>query len=347
MNKSDTFYDCIAELVHAGIRYAVVGNVESYPQHIGSDVDIMIYPEDIRRFHDAIWNLETPERKVVQMFQHEITAFYYILAFKSDSGTDFLQPDVCTDYYRNGTKLLSAAESLKETVDAMDETGKSKGFRILRPSREFIYYLLKKIDKGKISRDQFAHIAGCFLKDADGCRDGMGRFWRAETCGKIEKCFREGDVTGFQASIPSFRNEIHRGLKFGLVDRIKNSFRKIRRCIYPTGFIISFDADLLGRDEVVGRVVDVLSPAFRRTWIISDRISRLKTCMAKIKSTLIAGEFSVGYDLRISTEIGESAADRKTIYVAKDSGKDLLVSLIVDEAVKRLAARAAARHRSK
>ena len=79
MTKKEAFFALLDLFERERIRYALVGNTDEYPDHIGSDVDIVTDAEGLDRFHHAIWTLESSGLRVVQRFQHEITAFYYVL----------------------------------------------------------------------------------------------------------------------------------------------------------------------------------------------------------------------------------------------------------------------------
>ena len=105
MDRIALFNKLIEILDQSKISYAIVGRTESYPESIGSDVDLMIHVEDLEKFRKVIWDIEHSGSKVVQMFQHEIVAFYYIVFSFDEIERIYIQPDVCSDYYRKGRKL--------------------------------------------------------------------------------------------------------------------------------------------------------------------------------------------------------------------------------------------------
>ena len=98
MTQKDLFFKLIGILQKHNISYAITGRTEGYPNNIGSDVDIVVPISQIDRFHSAVWDFDKMEgTQVVQMFQHECVAFYYIVYCLSSDGVVCIQPDVCTD----------------------------------------------------------------------------------------------------------------------------------------------------------------------------------------------------------------------------------------------------------
>ena len=135
MTQKDLFFKLIGILQKHNISYAITGRTEGYPDNIGSDVDIVVPISQIDRFHSAVWDFDKMEgTQVVQMFQHECVAFYYIVYCISSDGVVCIQPDVCTDYYRKG-RLLLKSEYLLQGMHESEQGG----FNVLASEKEFIY----------------------------------------------------------------------------------------------------------------------------------------------------------------------------------------------------------------
>ena len=247
-------------LKHFEIPYAIVGRTEDYPENIGSDVDIMIHKEDLGKFHKAIWDIEKTGAKVVQMFQHEIVAFYYIVFAFNGTERICIQPDVCTDYYRKGRKLLSANEMLSSIREAPQG-----GFFVLSPEKEFIYYLLKKIDKQKISEEQFEHIRNSFLFSPEKSLDEARLIWCEENLSIIKDSFENNKYEYLNSCLKQLQNGIHSSKKMGFVDRLKNIILKVKRVLHPTGYVIAvMGPDGCGKTTVINQLKKDIEPAFRR-----------------------------------------------------------------------------------
>ena len=317
--KTEIFHRFVSILEAGSIRYALLGNTDAYPETIGSDVDVMIHPEDCIRFHQLIWGMEDSCTRVVQMLQHETVAFYYVVAEFGQGGVCMFQPDVCTDYYRNGVKLLSAEELLQNTVYATDETGRSKGYRVLAPEKEFIYYLLKKIDKRAIDEVQFAHLRAQFLKNPEGASAQVRRFWSDESLGFIKRAFEINDLALMQRQVRLLRHELHGLLSYSSKDAFKRFLLRIHRCLQPTGFVIQIDPGDVSADGLAKELFELLGGAFRRQQLIdlskTRRFSRLalptRVLKARICSTLVilSGEWKpwlAHVDARITTHEGRA-----------------------------------------
>ena len=265
MIKQRLFYEIIALLENNNVNYVIVGNTDNYPNEIGSDVDIVLPQRDINKFQQLVWSLENDTTRVWQMFQHEICAYYYILFDISSEGIVAIQPDICSDYYRNGKKLLSASYLLKGNRNATDANGKSKGFKTLSPAKEFIYYLLKKVDKQHISDEQFTHLHACYKQDVIGACEEINEIWSTEGLKIICKAFDNCDISLIVDNIVVLQKEIHKkkGMTFGL--RLKNSLLKIKRIWQPTGYVIAImGPDGSGKSTVLEQLKKDVAPAFRK-----------------------------------------------------------------------------------
>lgn len=298
MKKREKLFAQLIEIIGKNyIRYALLGNTDAYPEKIGSDVDIMVLPEDVGLLHSAIWHfgVKSSGTHVAQMIQHEPVAFYYVVIRLEEGSVATIQPDVCTDYYRNGRRLLSASEMLQDTEIACDSTGQPKGFHVLAPEKEFIYYLLKKIDKGALSEDQFAHLRNQFFKNPEGALALSRRFWSEQSVQVIQQAFKLNQPHLLHEQLPFLRQDLHGRFIFSISDMIKRLLLKVNRCLHPTGFVINLCGDTK-QVSVMGReIVALLGEAFRRQMIINPSelgfLNRLilpyKIVKARIFSTLV------------------------------------------------------------
>lgn len=254
------FDSVISILTSNKIPYAIVGRTELYPNQIDSDVDIMIAVNAIDIFHKAIWNIESEDTKVVQMIQHEVVAFYYVV-YKVAEGTCIcVKPDVCTDYYRKGRRLLSSAELLKTVKEAPQG-----GFSILSPEKEFIYYLLKKIDKRSLSVEQFKHIFNSYIVSPEKAMEEARAFWYDSNLKILNKAFAEEDYEYLNANLKILQKGIHKAKKMSLGDKCRNYVLKVKRICQPTGLNIAImGPDGSGKTTVIEQLKKDMGDAFRR-----------------------------------------------------------------------------------
>lgn len=261
MTQKDLFRELIGILEAHNIRYAITGRTEGYPDAIGSDVDIVVPRSHIDKFHSAIWEFDNIEgTQVIQMFQHECVAFYYIVYCVSDDGIVCIQPDVCTDYYRRGRLLLKADYLLEGSHEA--EQG---GFNVLASEKEFIYYLLKKVDKRNINESQFQHILNCYKRNTTKAIEEAERFWSGDNLHIIKEVFEMEDFKMLENNLSVLQNGIHSSHHRNFIDYIRNAKLKIRRIMNPTGLVIGvLGPDGSGKTTVMNQVKADMNHAFRR-----------------------------------------------------------------------------------
>jgi hypothetical protein len=124
------------------IEFSVLGNSTTYPEIYSGDIDLAVYQHDFDRMADVLLTFcQETGCQLVQKLQHEKTACAYVSAhLGSGCSPQLLMVDICSDYYRNGQKLLDAKELLLGRISE-----KGGVFSVPPPSVGFIYYLLKKL----------------------------------------------------------------------------------------------------------------------------------------------------------------------------------------------------------
>jgi hypothetical protein len=158
------------------VPYAVVGDVRGYAEHIGSDVDIVVAPDALGSVPERLNRfLRARGARLVQTIPHERTASSYVAAWRDDAAEPrFLQVDVCSDFVHHGRLLMTAGEILEGRAPA---TEPGVCFQLPAPAPAFIYYLLKKVDKGALDDRQGDYLASRWRADPDGVRRAIERIW--------------------------------------------------------------------------------------------------------------------------------------------------------------------------
>jgi len=207
MKKKDLFLKLIAFFSDKEIEYIIVGNTDNYPEIIESDVDIVVnniffhngldsFIRDFSDFHDLHFT---------QALCHESCAVYYTIeSVNVDGSSTFLQPDICADYLRNG-KLFIKSKTLLEDRVYQEE----KGFYIANTCKEFLYYFLKKVDKGSIDNEQFYYLSKVWKKDEIGCQKMLSRYFSPDNVFKITTCFKSLNKEELKKSINFLRENLH------------------------------------------------------------------------------------------------------------------------------------------
>ena len=256
------------------INYCIVGNTDSLPEDIPSDIDIVVDPLSIGLIDSLLFKFANNNQiYLIQILQHEQTAFYFILAWMSEKGElHFLHPDICGDYYRNGRKLISAKKILQKSVVAGYETGEPKNFPVPPPDMEFIYYLIKKIDKENLNSKHFNHITREWGKDIIGATNRIKKIWPTELANSLSRAFKEKNYSNVVDALPALKNELHTKYPIKFFDFFLELKRKIKRILFPTGLFIAFlGPDGSGKSSVIDQMTIQLAPAFRNTQYIHLR----------------------------------------------------------------------------
>ena len=102
------------------IPYCVMGRTDKFPKIIESDIDIVISGEQIAVLSKTMSDFCAMKgARIVQHIQHEQTAHYFVISLEGNfRKPEFLIPDICSDYFRNGRLFLLAEEILADRAPA-------------------------------------------------------------------------------------------------------------------------------------------------------------------------------------------------------------------------------------
>ena len=252
-----------------GIAYCVVGDARAYPEAIASDVDIVVeqkvfstVPRLVARFAREFGV------HVVQWIRHEQTASYFVLAWAGDSGgIDFLALDFCGDYYRGGRRLLAADEILAQCGPATDRRGREQGFQVPAARMQFIYYLLKKVDKRELDHAHGEYLSDLWHADPDGALSWIGRYWPdVDDAELISRAAEDNEWSLVRGLLPRLRRALRRSAPLSAAAALGELKRRVERVLRPTGMTVAvIGPDGSGKSSVIERVLADLAPAFRAT----------------------------------------------------------------------------------
>lgn len=256
-------------LEQEGIDYCVVGRTDELPDKISGDIDLVMCADGLKHIHQHMFEFcRQNNLKLVQVLEHEPSAYYFVLSWMDLAGKpQYLHPDICGDYIRGSRLFLTAGEILTSRRPALDKSGIEKGFYVPSVCKEFIYYLLKKIDKQALDAGQGEHLSEMWAQDPDGCFAEIQRFWSKDKAEMIFRAAAERNWESISKNISSFQKSLESGLPaISMKARINEMIRKWYRILSPTGFHIVFlGPDGSGKSSVIERAIPCLAPAFRRT----------------------------------------------------------------------------------
>jgi thymidylate kinase len=266
LTKAKFFLDVIQVLEQEDHKLCILHGYADYPEIISSDVDaISSYPSQIPHIF-AKHNIAS----MVQVLQHEATAFYYVLSRFEDNQLDFIALDVSTDYRRNGRVFFRGEEFLADSQPF-------KFFQVPTPELEFAYYIVKKVAKGELNADQSQRLSELFRTSPDPCHTQLMRFFPEAESKVVADAAQSGNWEPVQNQMHSLRLAMLGKVgKENLLSVFKywtgDLRRRIKRILQPTGLmIVVLGADGSGKSTVIDRVKDHLTPAFRRTQYIHLR----------------------------------------------------------------------------
>lgn len=259
------------ELSARDVTYCVVGRTDTLPDHLRSDVDVVLMPRDFARLRSLMSSVsERVNGRIVQCLRHEVVAHYYVIAIRTNDGQYlYLSLDSCSNYMRGGRLLLTAQEILVGRRKAVGSLGEEKCFFVASPPMEFIYYLLKKVDKKSLSNDQEKHLSSVFRQAPVQAQEQVGRFFGSEATTRIVHAAASGEWVWVQQNIAVLQADLWR--KAAIPRRnglLREAARWISRIVYPTGIhVVILGPDGSGKSSVAKLLAASVSPLFRRAMV--------------------------------------------------------------------------------
>lgn len=225
--------------------------------HLSSDIDFMVSPEDFRRLPEILKKLEAKtDGRILQALQHESESCYYVLAKNSpkEESWAFLHLDACANYRIRGKRWLSAKEVLR-SVQERD------GVPVPAVEDAFRYYLIKKIQKERLERSHWSYLRSLYEKAPTVCLGRVRDVFSVQKMAFLADCLSEDDYEGFRAQMGEWK----RGMRKAHL-HVPELLRAIKRVFRPTGlFVVFLGPDGSGKSSVIQGVEAALAPAFRRT----------------------------------------------------------------------------------
>lgn len=262
-SRGEVFRAAVAAIELLDVPWCVLHGYADYPDHITSDVDLLVQGSPREVIRKLVPRLGR-EIRLVQAIEHEPNAIYFVFATASPDGVVFLPLDVSADYRRNGRVFLRAGEVL-------DGRRRERDLWIPSAAAEFAYYVAKKVAKGEVTDAQAASLSDLFAAAPRECTDHLRRLFHPEEASMIADAAAARSWQRVQEQIPRLRRSllfknaarrVPQTTRYWLAD-VK---RRARRATRPTGlFVAVLGPDGAGKSTVLARVSRDLAPAFRHT----------------------------------------------------------------------------------
>jgi thymidylate kinase len=270
-NNREMFEQMIRAFEHAGMPYCILAGYDGYPDHIPSDIDFMVPPEWAPRLPALLASVASQSRaRLIQAIPHETTATYYVIARRDQDALVYLHPDACTDYRRRGRLWLRARAVLE------NRRRHPQGFWIPSAADAFVYYLIKKLDKGSLDEQQARQLCARYAEDPHACTLALRSILPTPEASVIEAAAR---TAGSLSSPPwiavsegmgrlrdaLYANATPEPAPRRLRQNLRDLKRAYARCRLPTGMSLVFlGPDGCGKSSVITEVSQQLLPAFRQ-----------------------------------------------------------------------------------
>jgi thymidylate kinase len=239
--------------------YCILGGYETFPAEVTSDIDFMVSKSDFDRLPQLLKSFaDEYGLRLVQVFDHEITARCFVLARVEADGVVFLQLDSACDYRRAGQKWLDADDILAR------KRRHPRGFWIPSAADAFLYYLIKRIEKCSLDAVQGSRLAEFYREDPEGSAGALTAYWSPASARRIVEAAEANLWSSVSAAIVGLRDEMFRSRTAG-ADRLRNLGHKVKRLLRPTGSCVAFfGPDGSGKSSVIAGLTDLSQVAFKR-----------------------------------------------------------------------------------
>ena len=243
-------------------RYCILTGYEALPDSFDSDIDFMVNARDFERIPALIDEIAVATKtRLFQAIPHEVSARAFRLAAEKDGGLLFIQPDSCSDYRHFGKLWLRADEVLASRRQH------PRGFWIPGAAYEFIYYLIKRVNKRDFTKAHGERLSSLYGEDAAASDNLLRRFWKGDSATALAEMAASGDWTPLMQGIERFRSELRKSpterLSAKIVSYCKRGLHTIERVMQPTGgWIALMGPDGCGKSSVIESVVADFTPAF-------------------------------------------------------------------------------------
>lgn len=223
--------------------------------HLESDIDILFKKNEFRVIEKTIKLFcEEEGYKIVQVYHQGVWAKNIFLF---DSGSNrLLNLDIYGDLSRK--KVIFFKEN-----EIFDNVHFYNEIPILAGYQEFLYYLIKIIDKNDLCKSNFDHLRSLYFKDIDLCNQKLLEFFPIEHK-LIEDAFKNSLLQNLVKKNNLLVIDFKRNKKFKITELILDYFRIMKRINKPTGIAISFlGPDGSGKSTIIDLITNSHIP-FRR-----------------------------------------------------------------------------------
>lgn len=239
------------------IYYCLTNGYEDVVAQIdtNSDIDILLKKQDFLRIGHIIKEFCILQNiQMVQVLHHDLWA-KNIFLYNPQNG-EFINLDLYGELSRKEIVFFE-----EEAIFSSLET--YENISILSSEKEFINYLIKKLDKDDLAQANFDHLCSLYLKSENACKKGLVRFFPSHYA-IVNEAFTNNDLLTIKKNRDILINDFYSVQSTDLKRIFLNKLRTIKRIMNPTGLTISFlGPDGSGKSTVINELLNNRLP-FRR-----------------------------------------------------------------------------------
>lgn len=246
MTRIKAFFLLIKFFEIKKIDYCILGNSKDYSLTIDSDIDIVVNKKSFDIIKGVVLEYCSINNfKLIQIKKHESSACAFVLQLDRKT---FFQIDFSHDYLMNGRLYFKAQRLLKNKILPLTEPS----FFVLSFPYEFVYYLIKKVDKNKIESNQFEHLLSCWKIDKVQILLLLSNYFSSNSLLIINEVFDENDLNMLVSKMKFLRNDLFTKKRILFRHRILEIYRLFSKAFNPPGVIIGIlGCDGAGKSTLV------------------------------------------------------------------------------------------------
>lgn len=228
------------------------------------DIDLAVTRELFNQIDQLILSFASDNSfKVIQVLQHEYCAKYFVLIRLIEEEVEYLIPDICSDYVRDGRIFIKAEEFINQRIY-------KDGYYKCTPSIEAEYIFIKHVMKNKWSAKQLDNFKKSYKNDFKKASIRLSSYLSRNMQESIINIAQNEDIQQINKISLNLKKAVLLNTLLNnkydiIIYRYKEILRVFRRIIRPTGLVIVIiGTDGSGKSTIIEQLSTVLGPSFRK-----------------------------------------------------------------------------------
>jgi thymidylate kinase len=253
------------ELNAMEIEYVAISGYARYPDAVTSDLDIVIREKERQRLPAVMRRAAARcgARLISRLHYHY--GMTYIFTLQGNGAVGSLWCDTATEFRQAGRLWLRSEDLLQDRF--MDP----REFYVAAPISQFLYHLIKKINKRKITSQEESKLSSIYGECSAAADSQLERMFSQRTASQLKKALVSARWDEIRAEFTAIRRELHHHAALdGPLSRahylLMEGVRKVSRIYAPTGICVAIlGPDGSGKSSVIEQYLAALGPAFRQS----------------------------------------------------------------------------------